>query len=232
MIEDQIKVSHRSLPDREPDFDEITMRALQDFGVAFADRKLGATVYEALRIRSSQARVLCSDTISTLATLKARRYALGIVSNRHYGGDQFIDDLRQMGLLAYFDFRYLAISADLTYRKPHPAVFHHALDGLGYPPTAAAMVGDNLLADVLGAQRLGMFAIWKPKPKLRMTSRQHWQDRSLLDGMDPAAYPTEDAFLFAWAREYRYHYDPRIHSMNQPDAIITQLADLLEVFPG
>src|SRR5215469_4893031 len=79
-IEYRIKVSHRSMPDLEPDFDEITMQALQQLGITFADQKLGATIYEALRIRSSQARVLCSDTLSTLATLKARGYVLGIVS--------------------------------------------------------------------------------------------------------------------------------------------------------
>lgn len=29
------------------------------------------------------------------------------------------------------------------------------------------MVGDSLSADILGAQRLGIFAVWKPKTKVR-----------------------------------------------------------------
>jgi HAD superfamily hydrolase (TIGR01549 family) len=220
------------MPDLEPDFDDLTMQALQKLGITYADRELGAAIYETLRVRSLEARALFPDTLDTLAVLKERGYILGIVSNRHYGGDQFLDDLRQMGLLAFFDLRYLAISADLKYRKPHGALFQHALDGLGYPPTAAAMVGDNLIADIWGAQRLGMFTVWKPKPQLLMASRRHWQDSSLLDGMDPAEYPTEEAFLFAWAREHRYHYDPRIRGMRSPDAVIAQVGDLLTVFPA
>jgi HAD superfamily hydrolase (TIGR01662 family) len=231
-IEDQIKASHRTTPDLEPDFDLLTMRALQKLGISYADRELGATVYEMLRVRSVEARALYPDTLHTLAVLRERGYELGIVSNRHYGGDQFLDDLRQMGLLAFFDLRCLAISADLKYRKPHSTLFQHALDGLGYPPTAAAMVGDNLTADIWGAQRLGMFTVWKPKPQLRTSSRRHWQEGSLLDGMDPAEYPTEDAFLFAWAREQGHHYDPRIRDMDSPDAIIARVGDLLTVFPG
>jgi HAD superfamily hydrolase (TIGR01549 family) len=231
-IEDQIKASHRTLPDLEPDFDVLTMRALQKLGITYADRALGAAIYETLRVRSLEARALFPDTLHTLAVLKERGYVLGIVTNRHYGGDQFLDDLRQMGLVAFFDPRYLAISADLKHRKPHGALFQHALDGLGYPATAAAMVGDNLIADILGAQRLGMFTIWKPKPRLRATSRRHWRESSLLDGINPAEYPTEEAFLFAWAREQAYHYDPRIRGMDPPDAVIAQVGDLLTVFPA
>jgi HAD superfamily hydrolase (TIGR01549 family) len=231
-IEDQIKDSHRTTPDLEPDFDVLTMRALQKLGISYADQELGATIFEALRERSSEARVLYPDTLHTLAVLKERGYVLGIASNRHYGGDQFLDDLRRMGLLAFFDPRYLAISADLKFRKPDEALFRHALDGLGYPATAAAMVGDNLIADIWGAQQLEMFTIWKPKPQLRATSRQHWQEGSVLDGIDPAGYPMEAAFLFAWAREQRYHYDPRIRGMDSPDAVISRVGDLLTVFPG
>jgi HAD superfamily hydrolase (TIGR01549 family) len=231
-IEDEIKASHRTMVDLEPDFDVLTMKALQKLGISYADRELGATIYETLRVRSLEARVLYPDTLHTLAVLKERGYVLGIVSNRHYGGDQFLDDLRQMGLLDFFDLRYLAISADLKYRKPHVAIFQLALDGLGYPAAVAAMVGDNLIADIWGAQRLGMFTVWKPKPQLRTTSRQHWLERCMLDGIDPAEYPMEEAFLFAWAREQGYHYDPRIRAMDPPDALIARVGDLLTVFPA
>jgi HAD superfamily hydrolase (TIGR01549 family) len=231
-IEDQIKALHRTMPDLEPDFDILTMRVLQKLGITYADRELGATIYETLRVRSLEARALFPDTLHTLAVLKERGYVLGIVSNRHYGGDQFLHDLRQMGLLDFFDLRYLAISADLKYRKPHSAIFQHALDGLGYPATAAAMVGDNLIADIWGAQQLGMFTIWKPKPQLRTTSRRHWQESSLLDGIDPAEYSTEEAFLFAWAREQGYQYDPRIRGLVPPEAIIARVSDVLTIFPG
>jgi FMN phosphatase YigB (HAD superfamily) len=227
-----MNASHHSRSYLEPDYDLITMRTLQRLGVSGADHALGATIYEALRVRSMGTRTLFPDTLTTLARLKARGYVLGIVSNRHYGGEKFIDDLRQMGLLTFFDARHLAISADLRYRKPHSGIFQHALDGLGIHAAASAMVGDNLVADIWGGQQLGMFTIWKPKPRLRKLSHQHWLESSLLDGIDPTQYPMEEAFLFTWAREQGQEHEPRVHSMTPPDAIIAEVGDLLKMFPG
>jgi FMN phosphatase YigB (HAD superfamily) len=67
-----------------------------------------------------------------------------------------------MGLLRLFEPQTIAISADLGYRKPHPAIFRYALEGLRRAPHETAMVGDKLYADVQGARQLGMYAIWRP----------------------------------------------------------------------
>jgi putative hydrolase of the HAD superfamily len=49
-------------------------------------------------------------------------------------------------------------SADSGYEKPHPEAFRRALRGL--PPRSAVwMIGDNIRADVLGAQQAGIPAI-------------------------------------------------------------------------
>ena len=232
LIEDQINASHRVMPDEEPDFNSITMRALLALGVPRADHRLGAKVYEALRVRSLGSRLLFPDTLSTLAALRARGYALGVVTNRHYGGAPFMDDLRQMGLLSFFDPGHLAISADLKYRKPHPALFQNALNVFGIPAEETAMVGDNLLADVWGAQKLGMFTIWKPKAVLRATNHLHWQDRSAIDGINPAWYTTEEDFLFAWAHQLRCRREPCVRVMAPPNATISQVSDLLNVLPA
>ena len=45
--------------------------------------------------------------------------------------------------------------------KPHVAIFQHALEALDVAPEEAVMVGDSLLADVAGAQAMGMTAVWK-----------------------------------------------------------------------
>jgi HAD superfamily hydrolase (TIGR01549 family) len=155
--------AHDADPLMEPDFAALTLRALRMMGIAQADERWGGVVYEALRVRNVHRSQLYRDVLPTLAILRRRGYALGIVTNRHYGGALFLDDLRQMGLLQYFDPQHIATSADLGFRKPHPAIFQHALAGLDKTPDETAMVGDWLGADVLGANRLGIFSIWKTR---------------------------------------------------------------------
>lgn len=43
--------------------------------------------------------------------------------------------------------------------KPRRFVFRRYLAAVGLSPTQAAMIGDQLLTDILGAKRLGLFAI-------------------------------------------------------------------------
>jgi HAD superfamily hydrolase (TIGR01662 family) len=164
LVHAAIKTAHQADPGIEPDFAAITRDILHGQGIAQANESLGAAVYESLRVRSLHTRALFDDVLPTLATLRARGYALGVVTNRSYGGPVFLDDLDQMGLLRVFDPRHIAISADLRYRKPHPNIFRYALARLGYTLSETAMVGDQLGADILGSNYLGMFSIWKPKP--------------------------------------------------------------------
>jgi len=138
-----------------------TLRALHQLGLAEADRALAETIFEALRVRIPDSRVLFDDTLSTLGALKGRGYLLGVVTNRHYGGPLFREDVATMGLLDYFEYKHMAISADLGVCKPHPAIFTHALNSLNVAPEAAAMVGDKLDADIAGARSLNMHSIWK-----------------------------------------------------------------------
>jgi HAD superfamily phosphatase (TIGR01668 family) len=44
-------------------------------------------------------------------------------------------------------------------RKPHPAPFLGAMSYLGTAPTETVMIGDRLLTDIAGANRLGMYTI-------------------------------------------------------------------------
>jgi FMN phosphatase YigB (HAD superfamily) len=50
--------------------------------------------------------------------------------------------------------------------KPHKLLFEHALGELGVAGSEALHVGDSLIADVRGAQALGMTAVWR-KPRKR-----------------------------------------------------------------
>ncbi len=48
----------------------------------------------------------------------------------------------------------------IGFKKPSPEFYQFILKDLGLPPERVVMVGDNYLADVLGAQNAGLHAIW------------------------------------------------------------------------
>jgi putative hydrolase of the HAD superfamily len=66
--------------------------------------------------------------------------------------------LDMFGVLRYFD--HWSFSDEVGCFKPWPAVFEHALAGLGVDdPSTAAHVGDSRRTDVAGAQAMGMTAV-------------------------------------------------------------------------
>ena len=79
------------------------------------------------------------------------------------------------------------------------------------------MIGDNIVADVWGAQRLGAFSVWRPAPK-------RWHS-------DLATEWPDDSHMVLQAQQKAHAYDPRTESMAPPDAVIHCLADLLDIFP-
>jgi putative hydrolase of the HAD superfamily len=66
--------------------------------------------------------------------------------------------LEQHGVLTHFD--HWSFSDEVGVYKPAPAIFRHALDGLGVPdPRDALHVGDLRRTDVAGARAAGMTAV-------------------------------------------------------------------------
>jgi HAD superfamily hydrolase (TIGR01549 family) len=82
---------------------------------------------------------------------------LGLVSNAFDPGWLLHRDLEQMGLAQRLDFS--VFSSEVGKRKPHPAIFEHALAVLGVEPTRALFVGDRLYEDVRGAAEVGMTTV-------------------------------------------------------------------------
>jgi 2-haloalkanoic acid dehalogenase type II len=118
------------------------------------------------------------DALSTLQTLKSRGYRLGIISNAADDADvQALVD--KAALRDYFD--VILTSASIGIRKPNPRIFQLALEPLGVSPVEAAMVGDKLGADILGAQNAGIFAIWVTRYADSPANRDH------LDTIQPDA---------------------------------------------
>lgn len=225
-FEKQIRVKTRQLVEYEPDFAQATLDALQYIGISDVTPELGKVIYEALRVRTPDIRVLFEDALATLAALKERGYLLGVVSNRHYGGAPFSEDLRVMGLLDYIELRHMAISADLGIRKPNPDIFLYALNSLQVSPEEAVMVGDSLRGDITGANRLNILSIWMPKTSLRADALAAMRDA----GQTQQDTLTDD-YLLAYTRgiEKRGRQTP---DNVGPDIIIERLSDLLNLFQG
>jgi len=230
------------------------MEALRQLGISKADRTLGEDIYEALRIRNSESRLLFDDTLSTLTVLKQRGFILGVVTNRHYGGRPFYEDLQVMGLLDYFEYDQMAISADLGFRKPHPDIFMYALNRLNVLPEETAMVGDSLKADIVGAKMLNMLSIWKPKAPLRQDAKVAWMSsynasrehqmqssvgqnvETLFDEAPPNILIHEDKngftddHLLTYVQNRDNTKQHQLPDDIKPDMIIENLSELLRIF--
>jgi putative hydrolase of the HAD superfamily len=96
------------------------------------------------------------EVVKLLSRLR-QRYRLGLVSN-YPEGRALRASLDRVELKDCFD--TVVVSGDVGFVKPHPAPFRAALADLDIDPASAAYVGDNWLADIQGAKKLGMQAIW------------------------------------------------------------------------
>lgn len=61
-------------------------------------------------------------------------------------------------LVPYFD--HIVISGDFGRGKPDPSIFEHALSLMSLKKEEVIMVGDNLMTDILGANRAGITTVW------------------------------------------------------------------------
>ncbi|MGG1400297.1 HAD family hydrolase [Bacillus salipaludis] len=61
-------------------------------------------------------------------------------------------------LVPYFD--KIVISGDFGRGKPDPSLFEHALSLMELEKEEVIMVGDNLMTDILGANRAGIQSVW------------------------------------------------------------------------
>ena len=117
-------------------------------------------------------------TMAMLAALKGK-YRLGLLSNlTHAPAALHIID--KLGMAPFFD--AVVVSGQLGYRKPHPKVFLALLDQLGTSKEQTVFVGDNLEADIQGAQHMGMQPVWMTY----VQSQKAREGRGLADAPPPA----------------------------------------------
>lgn len=97
------------------------------------------------------------DAIACLDALRGHNYKMGLLSN---AGDHrdVLQLVERFGLSPYFEF--ILTSAGCGFRKPHYKIFQLALQKVNARGEDVVMVGDTLEADILGANRMGMYSIW------------------------------------------------------------------------
>ena len=159
---------------RDKDFHETTYHLvlrelLKELGHVEVAESVLRSALDALYVITQKNWQMESDTVETLETLRTQKYKLGIFSNA--GDDKDVQGLiESFGIRDYFDF--VLTSAACFYRKPHPRAFEIALAQWNATPNEAAMIGDSLEADILGAKQLDMTAIW-------LTRRAQFKDEDM-----------------------------------------------------
>lgn len=142
---------------RAPSHAEALERALIDAGLPKERIDLDACL-DAYFWEPMAGVTVFPDVPEVLSILRENGIAVGLVTNASVPMRLRDRELDVLGLLPYFSAcRFAAV--DAGYLKPHPAIFQTALNCLGVSPQEAVFVGDNLDADIVGAQNAGMRGI-------------------------------------------------------------------------
>lgn len=106
-------------------------------------------------------RALVPGTEEMLQFVRDLDFRIGLVSDVAWGLPSYfpLRDLRHFHLDEYFD--DMVFSTDVGLRKPNPKMFKIALSNVGASAECSYFVGNNLQADILGAQSVGMTAVLK-----------------------------------------------------------------------
>lgn len=160
-MEDAMRAA-RSTDWVEPDYGEVSRRALEALGLSLSRDQAGALL-EATYISGIEGgKAPFEDAAAVLVELRRRGFRLAVVTNRAVGGERFRSDLRDAGLDIGWDAE--AVSVEVGYLKPHRAIFEFALSRLGIRAVEGLMVGNSLAEDIVGAQAVGMAAAWRRSP--------------------------------------------------------------------
>lgn len=132
----------------------IVRRALESLRLPYSPAaEAMADRFTALRHEATRPFPGAIDTLRRLGEAGVR---LGLLSNGD--GPTQRGKIERFALEGFFD--HIQIEGEFGAGKPDERAFRNALAALGVEPGNAWMVGDNLEADILGAQRAGIHAIW------------------------------------------------------------------------
>jgi putative hydrolase of the HAD superfamily len=140
----------------EIDIAGVISGSFRDQGVELTDDDVRLFLQAAHDVWTSYY-VLADSTHALLEALRARGLKLALVSNTASPQWLLQPMLERQGIAERVD--AIVLSSEVGKRKPHPAIFERALDELEVDARDALFVGDRLVADVLGASRVGMKTI-------------------------------------------------------------------------
>jgi len=103
---------------------------------------------------------LGDDVRHTLAELRRRGLKLGVITN----GPSAMQRRKLAVLGVEHSFDAILVSEEEGVRKPDAEIFRRALGRCGVAAHEALFVGDHPVADVEGAHRAGLLAVWKYVP--------------------------------------------------------------------
>jgi putative hydrolase of the HAD superfamily len=140
----------------------VLARAYESAGYAPARAVELAEAARRLYVDPAVGWALFDDTLPALERLSEAGWTHAILSNH-------VPELRQIvaGLGLEDAVALVSCSAETGYEKPHAQAFASVLDRIR--PTEAWMVGDNVVADVLGAEAVGLPAVLVRRPDPRAT---------------------------------------------------------------
>lgn len=101
-----------------------------------------------------------NEVPAVLEKLRSYGLELGIITNSFVPMSLRDIELKAFNLIKYFP-RCRWSAADAGFLKPHPEVFRTALKELNLTAKEVIFVGDSLPADIIGAQGIGMRAVWR-----------------------------------------------------------------------
>lgn len=119
-------------------------------------REVVAAICEKMAASSTQAQRF-SDTERCLDALRRKGRVLGVITNGR-SESMAREILTRTGLLAYFQVVVAAGTEGIA--KPHPGIFHRALERLKVAAREAVYVGDLPNVDARAAREAGLFAVW------------------------------------------------------------------------
>ena len=133
---------------------ELLSLAFERYGIE--DTTLMQEMSDAYQKLKSATVELIPGALDTLAYLRDSGTRLGLITN----GDADVQRSKvvKAGLEPCFD--SVVIAGEFGVAKPDPRIFDHSLARLQTAPGEAWMVGDNLYADIGGAQAVGIYGVW------------------------------------------------------------------------
>lgn len=129
-------------------------RGLKKVGVN--NPELGRKLAEYFPQARKESPVVYDETFDVLDQL-AGRFQLLLLTNGSPGLQQTKLEVTPE-IAPYFD--HIIISGAFGKGKPDPSIFEFALSKAGLAPDEALMVGDNLMTDIIGAEKAGIRSVW------------------------------------------------------------------------